>query len=119
MKQNDELERWYTRIPNTLIKRGKLTYKELALYTYYKSFAGDNGYCNVTIRNVAKDLGMSSTTVIETRDSLINKKYIELEQISPRKFFIFIVDIWQENEDDFQKYKDVPKEKHHVPKSDI
>lgn len=115
MKQNE----WFTQIPNTLIKRGKLTYKELALYTYYKSFAGENGYCNRTIRNIAKDLGMSLTTVIETRDNLQNKKYIEVEHYSPRKFMIFITDIWAENEDDFQKYKVVPKEKHHVPKRDI
>lgn len=101
------------------IKMGKLNYKELALYIYYKSFAGEDGYCNKTIRHIAEELEMSTVTVIKTRDSLIEKGFIELHKINDRTHMIFINDIWAENEVVLKEYQHVSRLKHHVLKSDI
>lgn len=96
---------WFTQIPNSLIKTGKLDYRELALYTYYKSFAGENGYCNRTVANTSKDLHMEKKTVIKVRDRLVVKGVITLEKVNQRVYRIYITNYWKTNELDQKAYQ--------------
>lgn len=97
---------WFTQIPNSLIKIGKLNVEELGLYTYYKSFSGEDGYCNVTQAKVSKDLQLSTTTYRKIRDSLIEKGYIRLDRLSQKRLNVYIEDIWQQNIESFNTYKE-------------
>jgi len=93
--------KYYARIPNMAIDF--LPYAELALYTYYKRIASDQGKCWQSTETVANNLSMSAKKLRATRKALQDKGLIVVEERTNAdgkecaSKVIKVVNIWTDN----------------------
>ena len=74
---------------------------EYRLYGHYRRVCGEkNNRCTETTVTTAKKLGISKSTVIETRQALADKGFITLTYTKLRNFirvYVTLEDIWPQN----------------------
>ena len=95
---------YFTIIPNCVINGSSIT--EQALYLQIKRYAGETGFCFVSIRTLAKKLKVGKSKIIETVKELLKRGWIKKEKSHytggrPANCYS-IVDVWQIN---IEKYK--------------
>ncbi len=72
---NNESKKYFTIVPNYVIEHSSVY--ELAIYTYLKRVAGENGTCWESAGNIGKKIKADPKTIRKYLKILINKKLIE------------------------------------------
>jgi hypothetical protein len=93
--------KYFTMLPNVLWEMGLSCY-DLALYAYVKRVAGEAGICWHSMRDLAKQTGMSLSAIDDSRKTLEAKGLITCTKRKHNEtgwagWHISIVDVWQKN----------------------
>lgn len=112
IKDNSNLAKYFAMIPNCIYDMGLSSYA-IHLYGYFKRVTGETGVCFQSVTTIAKNCGVSRTTVVRAKSELLNARIYDKPIIEIKEapltgggrplHHITLTDIWDENKRHFSE----------------